>query len=793
MARPDPFPLRQASARPLAAFASAFLLGLIAAKRFALPAIPCAVALGAAAILGLVLRKRRRLAAALLLVAGLAAGATRMGLAMDSVDLLETRYSVAMTGRVASEPYLNPDTGRLIFKFDLIEADGEPMNARIRLYLRGEAEDLDAVDYGQRLELTGHIWKPDPVTNPFEFDFGAYLLRQGLRGYATAKIEDVQITGVTRDIQTFIIAARRAVSGRIDALFPENAGLMRALTLGDRTLLSEELRESLSRTGTAHLISISGLHVTVLCALLSFVLRRIMSRKWANVLAILLLIPYGALIGFSAPFVRALSMFAIFCFAPIAGVPSDSITRLCAVLLVYLLARPLSIDDAGFVLSYAASAGILLLVPPLMKLTGAEALRRRRPPATRRGRLLHKLKLYFPTLLCASLAAQLTTLPAVVAFFGVQSVISLPFNLVCVPLCMLGYIAGLAALLLSVPLFPLAALLVRLPDGLFSALTAITRSSAVLPASVVRFGRYPAPLVLIHWAIVLAASELSRITIKWRRLLPFSLLAVAGVCSLITFVKAWPFSVTFLDADQADCAVVRSHGRTYLFDAGDTYTPAADYLNATCLKLDGVVLSHPHQDHAGGLTDVLTSFRPDAIYVPTGWFDVEEVSPAVTEAMDLAAQMGVPVIELRAGDSVELSDMAVMDVYSPAGDALPAEVNDMSLLTLVRCEGQGVLFTGDLSVNGEPELLPDCDVLKVAHHGSDKATSARFLAAATPEFAVVSVGENNYGHPSPDTLDKLADIGATVYLTRERGAISMTWRDDAWRIETYLEEPHELE
>ena len=752
MARPDPFPLRQASARPLAAFASAFLLGLIAAKRFSLPAIPCAVALGAAAILGLVLRKRRRLAAALLLVAGLAAGATRMGLAMASTGLLETRYSVAMTGRVASEPYLN-----------------------------GEAEDLDAVDYGQRLELTGHIWKPDPVTNPWEFDFGAYLLRQGLRGYATAKIEDVQITGVSRDIQTFIIAARRAVSGRIDALFPENAGLMRALTLGDRTLLGEELRESLSRTGTAHLISISGLHVTVLCALLSFVLRRFMSRKWANVLAILLLIPYGALIGFSAPFVRALSMFAIFCFAPIAGVPSDSITRLCAVLLVYLLAKPLSIDDAGFVLSYAASAGILLLMPPLMKLTGAEALRRRRPPATRRDRLLHKLRLYFPTLLCASLAAQLTTLPAVVAFFGVQSVISLPFNLVCVPLCMLGYIAGLAALL------------ARLPDGLFSALTAITRSSAVLPASVVRFGRYPAPLVLIHWAIVLAASELSRITIKWRRLLPFSLLAVAGVCSLITFVKAWPFSVTFLDADQADCAVVRSHGRTYLFDAGDTYTPAADYLNATCLKLDGVVLSHPHQDHAGGLTDVLTSFRPEAIYVPAGWFDVEEVSPAVTEAMDLAAQMGVPVIELRAGDSVELSDMAVMDVYSPAGDALPAEVNDMSLLTLVRCEGQGVLFTGDLSVNGEPELLPDCDVLKVAHHGSDKATSARFLAAATPEIAVVSVGENNYGHPSPDTLDKLADIGAAVYLTRERGAISMTWRDGAWRIETYLEEPHELE
>jgi len=239
--------------------------------------------------------------------------------------------------------------------------------------------------------------------------------------------------------------------------------------------------------------------------------------------------------------------------------------------------------------------------------------------------------------------------------------------------------------------------------------------------------------------------------------------------------------------------VVQSRGCTWLIDAGDTYTPAADYLSANCLKLNGIVLSHPHEDHAGGLLDILDSFHPDAIYVPTGWFDVEETAPSIVEGIEKARTMGIPIRELHTGDSIDLSGDALMEVYGPDGGALPAEVNDMSMLALVSCEGQKALFTGDLSQEGEPERIPDADVLKVAHHGSNKGTSARFLDSVTPDIAVISVGENNYGHPGEETLERLSASGAELYQTRRSGAITMRYWGGAWHIQTFREAVNEVE
>lgn len=791
------FLARQLRARPLACFAVAFLLGVIGARRWPLPAWACGAALTGIVCAGWALahRKRRQTAGALLLLAGVLAGMLRMNLALQSIHVEPKRFSVPMTGRVASEPFIKPDTGRLIFRLNLETDDDGPSNASLRMYLRDDdPARLREIAYGQRLCLKAHIWEAEPVTNAHEFDFGAYLAREGFDGYATAKREDVEILGETRDARSVVIEARQATGRRIDALFPRNASLMRALVLGDRSQLSDELRDALSLSGTAHLISISGLHVTLLAAMLAYLFSWFMARKWANLIAVALLIPYGMIIGFGAPFTRALVMFALLCVATIAGRPGDSVTRLCATMLIWLMLKPLSVGDAGFVLSYSASAGIILLMPPLMELTGIEALKRRKPSPRRMIRLLRRLEIYFPSLICASVAAQLATLPFVVAFFGVQSVIALPFNLVCVPLCMLGYVAGLVALLLSPVLMPLAAAVATVSDALFSMLIAVTRYGAGLPVTAVRIGCYPVLLVFIHWGIVLAASKLSRLRDRWQHCMPLAIVLVAAMSSLLIFARAWNYSVVFLDAGQADCAVVRTRGHTYLMDIGDTYTPAADYLNASCLHLDGVVLSHPHQDHAGGLNSVLTSFRPDVIYVPEGWFEVEDISPAVAEGMDRAMAMGVEIRQLRTGDVIPLSSTAKLEVFSPGGRELPGEVNDMSLLAQVTCDGQSILFTGDISEEAEPEYIPDTDILKVAHHGSAKATSERFLNACTPEIAVICVGENNYGHPSDETIDKLKRANAQIYITRDCGAVTLTWKGGRWHAQTYRKESsHELE
>ena len=789
----DGFIARQTRARPLACFSAMALMGMLAARGLAMPSGACLAATLFAAGCICIQRARRRSALVWAMLLGLCLGGLRMAAALESCPAIETRYSVHMSGRVISDPFIKPDTGRLILKYRLTEADGAKSDLVLRLYLRGDAEALDAVEYGQTLAVTGHIWANDPVTNPHEFDFGEYLRRNGAAAMATAKIEDVKITGRARDIMSTIVDIRHAIARRIDALYPENASLVRALVLGDRSLIGEEMRERLNATGTAHLISISGLHVTLLALAFSRLLSLGMTRRRANLIVLGPLVFYGALIGFTAPFVRAFAMFALFSFGLEAGLPADSVTRLAAALLGFLAIQPLSIADSGFILSFSASAGIILLMPPLQDLPGLRRLQRRKPAETLPRRLPGDLAAYFAALLCASLAAQLATLPAVVASFGVQSVISIPFNLVCVPMCMAGYILSMAALVVSAAWYPLGALLAAPADRLFTWMLAIMNLSARLPVTRGRIGRYPAILVAAHGALILAASELSALPKRIRRFLPLGLAVIAGLSSLIVWLGAWSFGVTFLDAGQADCAVVHTRGRTYVFDAGDTYTPLADYLNGTALGVDAVFLSHPHQDHAGGLVDLLESFRPGAIYVPAGWFDVEDTASAVTEGIDRARALGVPVVELSAGDVIELSEAARVRVYNPVAEPASTEVNDMSLLLNVECGGRSVLFTGDLTTDGEPDIIPDCDVLKVAHHGADNATSHRFLVESTPEIAVVSVGENSFGHPGEETIKRLRASGADILRTDRCGAITLTPAGEGWRVKNYLEAVNELE
>jgi ComEC/Rec2-related protein len=200
-----------------------------------------------------------------------------------------------------------------------------------------------------------------------------------LRGYATAEIGDAVFSTGEARFKDQQILLRESIGRRIDSLFPRSAALARAFLLGDRSQLSDEDRRDYNQSGAGHLLAISGMHVSVLAGFIAYLLDRILGRRGSYVLTLAILLIYGTLIGFSASLTRAILMFAIYKLAPLIGRSSDAPSRIAAAMLIYLLLRPIAILEAGFILSYGASAGILLLSAPLSRLMHIDQLLKSKP------------------------------------------------------------------------------------------------------------------------------------------------------------------------------------------------------------------------------------------------------------------------------------------------------------------------------------------------------------------------------------------------------------------------------
>lgn len=776
--------------RPLFLASILFLCGC--ALEYGLGFEPAALwcALGALLLLALILQKiGRRWVAPLLILALLPAGALRFEAQWRALSPLPDEVGAHLCGRIIETPVWNAETERTICVLDEVAIDDSPVKGRLRLYLRGDIQLLQSVELAQYVRCTAHVWRADEATNFGEFDFSNYLRLNGLRGYATAKIEDAALEAAPFRLSDVPQRVRASLGARIDRLFPENAPLARAFLLGDRSGLSAEEREGYAKSGAAHLLAISGMHVSVLAMAFSLLLGCFLKRNHAFFITLGLMTLYGLLIGASSSLVRAILMFAIFGFAPIAGRYSDGPTRLAAAMLVYLLVRPIAVLESSFILSYGACAGIILLSAPLTRLFRAEAYLQKPPSVGFKALFTQRLPRWIVKTLIVTTAAQLAILPAVAHFFGAQPLLSFAVNLVAVPLAMAAYLLSLLAWIVGIA--PIAAA----GDFLFGLLTRCVSFFGTLPLSTLRVARFPLWLSIVCALICLLSSDLSRFHEKLRRYLPLSIIAAILISNLLAQMTLRGCSVVFLDAGQADCAVLRTEGRVYLIDTGDPYTPAADYLSAMNYAPDAIFLTHPHQDHAGGLKSVLEVCTPKRIYLSANW-GAYEAGDVVTEALATAQSRGVELVSVSAGDEIALSDKTILEVRSPVAGIARNSANDDSLILCLKYGDASALFCGDAPAEVVEGNSGDVDLLKVGHHGGADALSPSLLAESTPSAAILSSGYNNYGHPARSTLDLLRTAGARAYRTDRCGAITCRMQTDGSLIlQTYraLEDEDGLE
>lgn len=689
-----------------------------------------------------------------------------------TTPVLPQEGQVRVRGRVATEPVVKEDSVTLYVEAVTLDAGNGLVSLPGRLWLRcvrGEQGGGKTPKVGQIVEADANLSRPQGQRNPGGFDFRAYLQRQG--AYMTAyAYKGWETSGAAaQGIGAAIQAGRSALAERMDTLYGEQAPAIRGMIIGDRQDLDEEEQRAFRRSGISHLLSVSGLHVAFVAMPLLWMARKLAMRGWQKLLLIAaLLAGYCALVGAPPSTIRACVMVLMVQGAPVVGRRYDSLTALAAVFWAMLLINPLSLWDPSLTLSCTAVLGIVLLYP-----------------------LCKKLFARLPKGLCAtlsvSLAAQLGTLPLGAVYFNELSLLGMLANLVAVPASSVVVVLGFVAIPLDALWPPLAYPLVCAVRAAAWIIAQTSAWTAAIPFAVVRMAS-PAwyTVAACYVAIALIGGAwwaYGKASLRWGAA-GVVMIAALGVSTLVSWHGA---QYVQLDVGQGDAAVVRVGGHTAVIDTGSQGTGAlVDYLRHEALTVDTLFISHPHEDHAGALQDLIAEDIPIRRILIPGNLRATQIDPPVYKGLIAAQDRGIPIEGLQAGQTLALSPAFHVEVLGSAAENTATDVNDDSLVLMMDIGGTRVLTTGDISELLEPLEGIACDVLKVAHHGSKYSSSRRFLAVSQPAFAVIGVGRNNYGHPAPEVLDKLQEVGTQMMRTDEGGALLFRFGGQGIQARTYL-------
>lgn len=553
----------------------------------------------------------------------------------------------------------------------------------------------------------------------------------------------------------------------IDRLYGERyAPFLRAILLGDRSRLSDRQGSDLSEAGVYHITSVSGMHCGFLLAVVAALSRRRRGRIFSAA-AILLLWVYVCVAGAPASMSRAAVMLTLTLTGPLFGRESDAPTSLSLALMLLLLKNPCAVAGIGMQLSFSAVAGLLIVTPRLCRLL---------PPFRR------TLPRLLGTSLTASLGIAVTTAPLSGFYFNALTLLAPLSNILMLWAAALTFAAGLLSVALGMVLPPLGALL-ALPAGVGAwYILTLSRLIARIPCHAVYFTNP----YLKYWLVYAAALLIyCALTPGGRRriVLAASLasLTLALTASLPVLTDRGRLRVSAIDVGQGASTFFSAGGASAVVDCGssgalDPGGSVGDYLNTCgCRRLDYLILTHYHDDHANGAEVLLARVAVDRLLIP---LPSAEDRPLHDALVSWAEDCGTAV-EYVTEDRILPLGEAVLHVYAPVGRG---GTNEEGLSLLCTLEDFDVLVTGDMNAVNERILtasrdLPDIEVLLAGHHGSRTATSPVLLERTAPEVAVISVGaDNTYGHPARETLERMARTGMTLYRTDLQGTISITVR-----------------
>lgn len=704
------------------------------------------------------------------------------------------------------------------------------------------------VPLGSRVVVEGEMQEFMHATNPGEFDSREYyrILKLDFR------LKNARLIRKSEKYNKFhelFYKIKEFCAKILDKSFnSDDAGIMKAVLLGDKNSLSEDVKELYKRNGIMHIMAISGLHISMLGMGLYRILKKLkIPGTAAAITCVIVMWCYGIMTGMSVSACRAVIMFGMKLTAEMIGRTYDMLTALAVSAVLLLAEQPLYVKHSGFLLSFGAIIGIGVVLPCLEE----AGFRYRKNTGITEMHILEK-SVFRPIGerlqkgLLSGIAIFLVSFPIQIYFYYQYSVYSILLNLFIIPLMTLVMLSGLAVLLTGIVEMMFSMAVIGSTAGrMFAAVghivlkfyTLSCEGAEGIPGAVWITGRPKTVQIVFYYGILCFVLLLCRKefwgSAAWEKVfrkksgrfpersalvkkmsLGISIVLLAACVGILGFRVERGLEITFLDVGQGDCIYVRTAGGSrYLIDGGSTskskvgkyqITPFLKSRGVDCL--DMVFVSHGDKDHYSGIEELLKNTASDRIKLQclvlpvTAARDGDEETEGCKKLEQLAWKQGIRVAYMQAGDKI-MSDILKMDCLNPVsvkeGEQNSSEdKNEQSQVLYLTYKDFSALFTGDITGESEEAMEErlktiagnrPLTVLKVAHHGSEHSTDAEFLRTVKPFISIISCGEkNSYGHPHKELLDRLEESGTRIYKTTESGAVTVWTDGKRVEIESFL-------
>jgi competence protein ComEC len=642
---------------------------------------------------------------------------------------------------------------------------------RMKVYDSSGSTLFTDVKIGQIISLDGTVSSFSTPGNPGQFNEYQYYKEIGIQYKFYAK-KILILKYNVNTVEQFLYEMRLSWEQAIQNCLPEKeAGIMSAMILGEKSGLSTEIKDLYKQNGIAHILAISGLHVSLIGAGLFYFLRKfVMPMKAAAGVTTAALFLYGELTGFSVSTQRAVFMMVCVLGARFLGKRYDRLSALALSAVIQLLLNPLILFQSGFLLSYVTVLGIDVFLKPFSQ--------------------TKLIKSRIGNMILGSAGVFFVTFPILLYSYFEWNPYSVWINVLILPFVSILLVMTIVGSLFSVFVLYVGKFLTGTSYFILRYYQMLCDLTRYLPAHRMVSGQ-PS-----WWQIVLYYALIGTFYFAFRKWKISGILLILAI-SVFLFPKSHVSGLvmTNLDVGQGDCTCIRSGDVVILVDGGSSDVSEVGkyrivpYLKSQGIaKIDYIFLTHSDDDHVNGIREIIEEedhmgLQIGKIVLP----DIEKQDDAYEELKNLCLQSGIHTVFMGKENQIKIGKLTLSCLHPYSSYDWPSE-NDYSLILKIGYGNFTGLLMGDLEMTGENELdgLDKVNYLKVGHHGSKGASGENFLKKIKPDIAVLSAGKNNrYGHPSAETLERLQTVGAKSYCTIEDGAVTVETDGEEITVDKY--------